>query len=60
MPTGYQCAYPPCQCYVEKPGEFCSAHCRQAQASGNLEQQCQCGHPACMGRSEEDQDGSAG
>lgn len=60
MTTGIQCAYPPCQCYVEKQGDFCSSHCRKTQATGHLEAQCQCAHPACMGRSEEDQDGAMG
>jgi hypothetical protein len=59
MPTGFQCAYPPCQCYVDKQGEFCSSHCRRAQASGNVEMQCQCGHAVCAGRPEEDLDGSS-
>ncbi|PXV61770.1 hypothetical protein SAMN04487785_10367 [Dyella jiangningensis] len=59
MPTGFHCAYPPCRCYVDKPGEYCSAHCRQAKAAGDADTQCHCHHPACTGRAEEDQDGSA-
>ena len=43
-----KCAHPPCECKVEKGGEFgkyCSAHCQMK--SGAVELRCDCHHPEC-------------
>lgn len=43
-----KCAHPPCECQVDKEGEFgkyCSAIC---QLKGEtVELVCECGHPDC-------------
>ncbi|HET9371467.1 MAG TPA: hypothetical protein VFO19_14505 [Vicinamibacterales bacterium] len=47
MDAPKKCAHPACNCMVHDDtfGEFCSAHCQEADDMPEI--RCECGHPEC-------------
>lgn len=42
-----KCAYERCECVVQGAEKYCSDYCGDADASGEIEIQCDCKHAPC-------------